>query len=254
MSSKDFSRVAADYDATRGGNERGERHAAMVAEHLRAGDLVLEVAVGTGLVAEPLAARGFQVLGADLSVDMLRRAIDRIGPRVVAADAGRLPFRTASVDAVVSIWTLHVVGDREAMVAEVSRVLRPGGRWVVVPAQGFEPSEYQRIMQRMYDGLGSSQRFKGSETLTWLDEVAPGFGLVSVGQEALPPRAARETLPGELIDGIERRMWTPLWDVDEDAWRAHVEPAIAALRALPDQQRPRVDTIIELVGIYERTR
>jgi ubiquinone/menaquinone biosynthesis C-methylase UbiE len=79
-------------------------------------------------------------LGVDISVPMLTRAVHaQAGPNTVfiRADAQKLPFRDETVDAVNSIAALQLVPDPAAALAEMRRVLRPGGRLaVMVPTAG----------------------------------------------------------------------------------------------------------------------
>jgi 2-polyprenyl-3-methyl-5-hydroxy-6-metoxy-1,4-benzoquinol methylase len=72
-----YDREADVYDASRGGSQRAEAAADSVAGLVPAGRL-LDVAGGTGIVSEALAARGFDVLVADLSPGMLRLAAARV--------------------------------------------------------------------------------------------------------------------------------------------------------------------------------
>ena len=67
----------------------------------------------------------------------------------------------------------------------------------------------------------------------------------------MTPRRAQHT-PAELADHFERRLWSWLWDLDDDAWHRHVEPVIAALRALPDQHRPRTQEGRMTLTVLER--
>jgi SAM-dependent methyltransferase len=85
---------------------------------------VLDVACGTGYGTALLGA-----VGVDLSLAALRQARRR-APRLVAADALRLPFDRA-FDTVVSFETIEHVPDAARFVAECSRVLHPGGRFIV---------------------------------------------------------------------------------------------------------------------------
>src|SRR5689334_11954047 len=95
-----FDRVADQYDESRGGTARGERMAADLAPWFAPG-AVLEVGVGTGIVAGGLRKHGVPVLGVDLSAEMLRRAVDRLGPVVARADATALPVASGSIDNVL---------------------------------------------------------------------------------------------------------------------------------------------------------
>ena len=99
------------------------------------GSLVLDVASGTGLVARELASRKrVRVIQLDPSEAMLRAGIpstDRMGlaPQIsqVLGRAERLPFPDGTFDSVTFTYLLRYVDDPEDVVAELARVLRPGG-------------------------------------------------------------------------------------------------------------------------------
>lgn len=91
--------------------------------------ICLDMGCGTGLHFAALAARGYQVVGLDLSADQLRIAPRRT-PGVVRADAGRLPFADLSIPVATMTFIHTDVDDFPAVVAEAARVLRPGG-WLV---------------------------------------------------------------------------------------------------------------------------
>ena len=91
---------------------------------------VLDVACGTGAVALELARRyGCRVTGVDQSPEMLDSARRRVGNRVelVEARAEALPFEDATYDGLTFTYLLRYVDDPAATVAELVRVLRPGG-------------------------------------------------------------------------------------------------------------------------------
>jgi SAM-dependent methyltransferase len=94
-----------------------------------AGGLIVEVGCGTGLAAAALRARGWQVGGIDLSMDQLSRARERCC-WIAQADAHELPLRTAALDAVGFAFVHTDVDAFDAVLREVARVLRPGGRLV----------------------------------------------------------------------------------------------------------------------------
>jgi phosphatidylethanolamine/phosphatidyl-N-methylethanolamine N-methyltransferase len=90
------------------------------------GERVLEVGVGTGL-SLPLYPAGVRVVGVDLSLPMLEKALPRArdGRAMVAAmDAARLGFADGSFDKVVAMYVASVVPDPAALVAEMRRVCR----------------------------------------------------------------------------------------------------------------------------------
>jgi SAM-dependent methyltransferase len=92
---------------------------------------LLDVGCGGGSHMLALAEAGWSPVGIDVSEEQLRLARER-GCDVQLAPAEELPFEDASFDAAVSMWTHTDVDDFVAAVAEVARVLRPGGRFVYV--------------------------------------------------------------------------------------------------------------------------
>jgi ubiquinone/menaquinone biosynthesis C-methylase UbiE len=97
---------------------------------LHQGARVLDAPCGWGRHTVLLAAAGYRVVGADLSVPLLRRAM-RGGPACVAADIRQLPFTDHAFDAVLNVFTslglFLEAGDELRVLAEARRVLRPGG-------------------------------------------------------------------------------------------------------------------------------
>jgi demethylmenaquinone methyltransferase/2-methoxy-6-polyprenyl-1,4-benzoquinol methylase len=100
-------------------------------------DRVLDVATGTGMVAEQLVRRyGCRVVGLDQSAAMLSRARSklasdpRLGDRVelVEGEAERLPFGDAEFDHLTFTYLLRYVDDPGATLRELARVVKPGGR------------------------------------------------------------------------------------------------------------------------------
>ena len=95
---------------------------------------VLDIGCGTGRLAHRI-AESFpraRVVGCDFSTGMLRRAAARSqAVRWVRGDAGRLPFGECSFDTVVSTEAFHWFPDQRATLAELFRVLAPGGRLLI---------------------------------------------------------------------------------------------------------------------------
>jgi demethylmenaquinone methyltransferase/2-methoxy-6-polyprenyl-1,4-benzoquinol methylase len=93
------------------------------------GGTVLDVATGTGLVAERLVRRGHPVTGLDQSPQMLAAARARLQGRatLVEGSAESLPFADASFDHLTFTYLLRYVDDPGATLEELARVVRPGG-------------------------------------------------------------------------------------------------------------------------------
>ena len=101
-----------------------------------AGAAILDLGCGSGRHARRLAAHGFAVTGIDLSAGSLARARERPGARVLFVRQDmRRPFGTRAFDCVVSLFTsfgyFDDPADHDAVVDNIARALRPGGRVVL---------------------------------------------------------------------------------------------------------------------------
>jgi SAM-dependent methyltransferase len=93
------------------------------------GERILDLGCGDGQLTERIAATGATVVGVDASAEMVAAARAR-GVAADEANAESLPYANGTFDAVFSNAALHWVRDQDAMMAEVRRVLKPGGRFV----------------------------------------------------------------------------------------------------------------------------
>ncbi|MBC5799491.1 MAG: class I SAM-dependent methyltransferase [Candidatus Eremiobacteraeota bacterium] len=121
-----FDELADAYDRYRIGYAP-ELYDALFAYGLDAGQRVVDVGCGTGLVTAELARRGCSVTGVDCSEAMLAHARERVRPASFSnARAECLPFGSASFDAATSAQAFHWFDQPQALV-ECARVVRPGG-------------------------------------------------------------------------------------------------------------------------------
>jgi ubiquinone/menaquinone biosynthesis methyltransferase len=94
-----------------------------------AGERALDLACGTGDLAFAVAARGARTVGLDITHRMVQLARQKSGTaQFITGDMTSLPFRSASFDLVTTGYGLRNVPDLDAAIAEIARVLRPGGR------------------------------------------------------------------------------------------------------------------------------
>ena len=93
------------------------------------GERILDLGCGDGQLTHRIIANGATVVGVDKSPDMVEAA-RALGIVAMQAEAESLPFSDHAFDAVFSNAALHWVRDHDRMMAEVHRVLKPGGRFV----------------------------------------------------------------------------------------------------------------------------
>ncbi len=213
-----FDRAAEFYDETRGYDEGLARATTdLLAAELRGRGSVLEVGVGTGLIALPLHETGIPMRGLDISAPMVGKLVEKAGGRppfpLVLGDATSLPFRDDTVDAALLRWVLHLIPDWQAVVAELVRVVRPGGVLVIhLGAYGGPWDEIHERFARLVDapiepvGIGWHREEE-------LDaEVARLGGRLRI----LPALTDRGEEPlSEFLDGIERNLYSWTWPVPD---------------------------------------
>ncbi len=208
-----FDRVAGRYDLlnsvmTAGLHHRWRQRAADRAE-LGPGDSALDVCCGTGDLALELAARvqpGGRVIGCDFSEPMLDLAREKAsghgasGVRFEWADALQLPYDDGRFDAVTVGFGVRNLSDLDAGLRELTRVLRPGGRLVIL-----------EITQPTRPPLSTFYSL-------WFDRVVPILGALAGDQEAysyLPESVRSFPSPRGLAEkmntaGLEQIRWTVL--------------------------------------------
>src|SRR5436190_14608567 len=205
-----FDRIAGVYDRMNGtmtaGLDRRWRERAADRAELRPGERALDVCCGTGDLALELARRvGSEgaVIGCDFSEPMLRRAREKAArahlgqARFEWADALALPYDHASFDAVTVGFGVRNFADLERGLAELARVLRPGGRLAVL-----------EITQPRRPPLSWFFRI-------WFDRIVPLLGTLAGDRDAysyLPASVKRFPDPDRLAGmiaaaGIDRVRW-----------------------------------------------
>ena len=241
-----FDRIADRYDETRGGLERGREVADVFHGVLPRTGTLLEVGIGTGLVAAGLAERGRTVVGVDLSPRMLSHAAARLPGRLAVADARRLPLATASVAGVYLVHVLHLTGDLDATLAEAVRVVQPGGVVAATAQSRQEPqSDLHEILHDLQRGLPPRPDREDAVV-----DAAARQGLRLLDRR-VASRGYLHLSPATVAQRLAERSWSWMWSVaDAETWRSMAEPALARIRALPDQDRPRPDATSAPVLVF----
>jgi demethylmenaquinone methyltransferase / 2-methoxy-6-polyprenyl-1,4-benzoquinol methylase len=197
-----FDRIAGVYDLmntvmTAGMHQRWRERAVELAR-VGAGSRALDVATGTGDLAVALRAAGAEVVGCDFSEEMLERARRKeSSARFEWADALALPYEDDSFDAATVGFGARNFSDLDRGLGEMARVVRPGGRVVVL-----EITTPQKPPLSTFFSL-------------WFDRVVPALGRMA-GDEAaysyLPSSVKRFPAPHALAEelaaaGLEDIRW-----------------------------------------------
>lgn len=206
MSNGHFDTIAAEYDASLPPHvveHYLRKRARFVIEHCPRGR-GLDVGCGTGLLAERLADRGYRMTGVDPSAGMLDLLRARESPvEAVHASGTALPFQDDSFDTVLTVAVLHHIADRvdvRRTLAEMVRVVRPGGRILVWDHNPRNPY-WRRIMARVPQDTGDERLVPEAELLDGLR--AGGAAIVRSDQLGLVPDFTPPRLLGAAV-GVER--------------------------------------------------
>src|SRR5262245_15590902 len=228
-----FDRAAGYYDATRGfppGVEERVADLFVRAGGLGAASRVLEIGVGTGRVALPLAARVGRYRGVDLSASMLAKLVGKRGGRaiqVARADAGRLPFPAGCFDAAIGVHVFHLMEGWRAVLAGLARVLRPGGLLLHGGDDLSRGPAWERWRQLMDSQLG---RQTVGVPRARVESFPEEEGWRPAGVERLS--YARRLRPQALLELVAGRAFSLTWELTD----AELSGAGAALRAALERE------------------
>jgi SAM-dependent methyltransferase len=191
--------------------------------HLTAGQHVLDLGTGTGVVAERaahLVGPAGYVVGVDISPDMLRLAHQRLAARgftKISLREGRaeaVPVEDRAFDVVLASLSFMYVIDRGAAARELARVLRPQGR--LVAAVWAEPEACDIVLFQQTAG-----RFAGPPPVPGVGPGAladPSPFLRQLADVGIEARVERETL------GFDFETFAAAWDVLAGVTTAHLPP------------------------------
>jgi SAM-dependent methyltransferase len=235
-----FDRAADYYDRTRGYPDGVTEQVADLlcsVGALGARSQVLELGVGTGRIALPLATRVGCMVGVDRSRPMLDRLLQKPGARdvhSVLADICALPFAPERFDAVLAVHVFHLVPNWQQALAEVRRVLLPGGVLLLVtddwPLRELWLAARAGLPQHVSAGVPQTD---------FEFPTRAGFRTTGAPSEL----RYRVTVDFRVfMQQIEDRVWSSTWDLSDDALRE----LIAGMRRAILERYADLGAIIEL--------
>jgi ubiquinone/menaquinone biosynthesis C-methylase UbiE len=187
----------------------------LLVQQLPLAETCLEVGVGTGRIALPLVDAGVRLVGVDISGEMLQRLIaKRRGqqPQVAIADATRLPFADATFGSAIASHVLHLVPAWREAVAEVIRVVRPGGVFLVSRGGRDRSPWLQEVTRHFFHEAGDPPWPPGAASIDDVDAAMREHG---VTPRALPDLGLESTVSIEhVIGNMEEGYWAACWAID----------------------------------------
>lgn len=205
-----FDRVADIYDETRA---YADGVIDLIAEALE-GEIskearVLEIGVGTGRTAHPLMERGFDIAGADISMEMLSRARAKGLGDLFIADATSLPFTDRAFDHVLSVHVTHLISDWPRALIEIGRVASERCLSIINEKTGCQAEEMQIAYENLCAEEGFEVRHPGMREGDIADVVRPLKAIdVSDNTENVPT--------GKAIERYRSRCFSDQWGVPDD--------------------------------------
>lgn len=199
------------------------------------GERVLDVATGTGNAAIPAAAAGAEVVGLDITPELLEVARERAAEagveiEFVEGDAEELPYADDAFDKTISVFGTMFAPRHEVAASELTRVTRPGGRFVVAawtpeglngemfamvgshmppPPEGFVPpikwgseDHIEQLFGDKVDELEFTREeviLEGDSFKEFFDEWEHKLGPVVMAKAALEPQGKFDALRDDLI-------------------------------------------------------
>jgi ubiquinone/menaquinone biosynthesis C-methylase UbiE len=221
-----FDRAAEVYDRTRRLTpEASAATTELLARELDARQPVLELGVGTGLIGLPLAAAGIRLVGLDLSRPMLGKIVEKAGGRspfpLVVGDATTLPFADHAFGGAYARHVLHLIGEWRVALAELARVIAPGG--VLLINIGFNEGPWQEIGDHMDEQVGRDGHRVVGLDFDGGDELDRALARSGASHRELPEIWQESDLTlDRYFAHIEARAFSWTWRVEPDRLLAAV--------------------------------
>ncbi len=242
-----FDKIASVYDAQRAHPpEAAIAIGQAIVVQTGNGASILEIGIGSGRIALPVAAAGADVIGIDVSGGMLATARERAKEAglplwLIKADAQALPFADGVFDAVLAVHVLHLLPDWRAALAEMVRVVKPGGA-IIQGVDWRDPASCVgmlrgQLRQAVMDLLpGARPPGAGAAVTQHLAKLG-----APAGEPIEAARWQRTISPAEVIAGMAARIDAETWALSDEVLAAAIERVQAwANQQWPDLNEPQV--------------
>jgi ubiquinone/menaquinone biosynthesis C-methylase UbiE len=209
-----FDRAADYYDETRGFPPGTETQAAATiarAGGFSGGEQVLEIGVGTGRIALPVAPYVRRYFGIDISTQMMNRLLNKRGDEPISLTQGsatHLPFPNATFNAAVAVHVFHLIPGWQQALSELARVLKPDGRLIHCWNNNDQVIDIQALIKSRGDD--GRAEVVGARGTTYLEDLGWQAGVEEVCS------FTRQQRPVDVLDQMRRRVWSRTWRLTDD--------------------------------------
>lgn len=218
-----FDRAASYYDATRTMSPEAVdavTDAILAALAGNGAGNLLEDGIGTGRISLPLMARGLPVTGVDISPGMIAQLREKLTPEhhspdLIFGDVTSLPFRDDAFPAVLTVHVLHLVSSAEDTLAEIRRVLAPGGIYLNKQHRDNQPlaassAWWDDALERRGHPLNRRLRFEDQREI--IRSTGAQSELIDICQQV------NRMAPEEVLDKTRRRIHSWSWPIADDVF------------------------------------
>jgi ubiquinone/menaquinone biosynthesis C-methylase UbiE len=221
--SRSFDRAADYYDQTRELPEPIATHGLpALLKYIEPYGKILDAGIGTGRISVPLLHLGADVIGIDLSLNMMAKLRAKYAAAHLAqADASRLPFAAQQFDAVLTTHVMHLIGPWREALREYRRVLKPGGVYIDLTDWHDQSSQLTRLRdhwRELVEAHGAQWRRPGVQSREEMEAELKQLQARLEEVEVL--RYYTTATPRERLDHIHDRVCSDAWEVPDDVFDA----------------------------------
>ena len=225
-----FDHIAGIYDETRGfPSFVMDKIVTTLISELEGQVNILDVGVGTGIFSKPLQDHGYHVVGIDVSLEMLKKAIEKGIYNSVIGNVCNLPFKRNSFDVTISVGLLHLVKEWKTALQEVSRVTRKFLVSVVRTGKSPASEEYRDALVKY--GWKFSQFGIAERELVAIAKPVKSIDVTTY------ERSTEKTLAF-----LKRKAYSYQWDIPEEIHRRAMQQLTA--RSFPEVYPVKVEVLV----------
>ncbi|MDQ7023960.1 MAG: class I SAM-dependent methyltransferase [Anaerolineae bacterium] len=212
-----YDRAADFYDATRAYPDGiAEEVAAFIVQKalLKSDTNILEIGIGTGRVAVPLSAHVGSITGIDISSKMLAKIHEKQASapiQIAEASAENIPFAARTFKHVLVSHILHLVSDPQAVLSEISRVLKRPAQLIHIRGFRDNPPKFEVVADewRKHRKLGKKSVFERASSNDFF--LPSDWFKIEEHRFTYPTKEN----PKYFLDAIKNRWWSTMWAMSE---------------------------------------